>query len=540
MRENLILGVIYGEHSCGITLMWRDKILLSLEEEKLVRVKSYEDLHNNMVRYPYESFKALKDTYNINLEDVAYFTSFYDYKDIKYVVEILTGFVIPEEKFIWIDHHDAHCSLAYYTSNMTNKSVLVASIDASGGEYSAKFFYGDKDGNMNSLGGINITQKSLGHYYIALTELLGFKRLKDEGKIVGMAAHGAFDQDFYNIFNNSIIIKNGQTDDGGMDGVYIDMYRNFFNVIGSRYWKNNNTLKNIAYNGQLVFEEKVVDLLLYYFQQIKDNFSYYGETINIALSGGVFANVKLNQKINDLPWVSEVYVSPPMGDEGLTLGCCLGTLKKIQPELKPGLISNVFLGMEYPDKFNNSVFYTHTNITTIVDLLEQQHILGLYQGKIEYGPRALGNRSILADPRSTDMYNKLNSRLQRNDFMPFAPIVLDEDADVIFNVRKSRYTAEFMTMCYDTRSEWIDKIPTVVHPADKTARIQIVTELNNRFLYQILKEFKRRTGIGCLVNTSFNIHGEPIVNKPEEAEIHLLNGVVDFIITKKIIFKKGI
>jgi carbamoyltransferase len=115
--------------------------------------------------------------------------------------------------------------------------------------------------------------------------------------------------------------------------------------------------------------------------------------------------------------------------------------------------------------------------------------------------------------------------------MPFAPAVLDEDADVIFNVTKSRYAAEFMTLCYDTREEWRDKLPTVVHPVDKTARIQIVTETSNPLFYQILKAYKDKKGFGCLVNTSFNVHNEPIVNKPNEAFIHLKNNIVDYLVT---------
>ena len=176
------------------------------------------------------------------------------------------------------------------------------------------------------------------------------------------------------------------------------------------------------------------------------------------------------------------------------------------------------------------------DITFVTELLSQRKILGLYQGKSEHGARALGNRSIICDCTHQETYGILNDRLQRNDYMPFAPAVLDEDVDLIFNLPKSKYAAEFMTLLVDTKDEYKDKIPTVVHPKDKTARIQIVTEKSNPLFYDILKSYKNVTGTGILVNTSFNIHNEPIVDKPEDAFNHLRNGIVDYLITPYGIF----
>jgi len=196
----------------------------------------------------------------------------------------------------------------------------------------------------------------------------------------------------------------------------------------------------------------------------------------------VFANVKLNKKINDLEWVENVFVAPPMGDEGLALGCVLGTLKKLHINFKPIKADTMYLGAEYSE---NEVFDSakselkNYNIqpldfSYVADLLLDKKIIGLYQGKSEHGPRALGNRSIICDATNPETYDILNSKLKRNDFMPFAPAVLEEDANILFKVDKSHHAAEFMTMLYDTQDEWKDKLPTVVHPIDKTARIQIV------------------------------------------------------------------
>jgi carbamoyltransferase len=200
----------------------------------------------------------------------------------------------------------------------------------------------------------------------------------------------------------------------------------------------------------------------------------------------------------------------------------------------------VFLGTEYTrdeifacsDGFKKDPFY----LNVVVNLLLDKKIVGLYQGRSESGPRALGNRSIICDCTHPDTYEKLNGKLQRNDYMPFAPAVLDEDVDRIFHLDKSKYSCEFMTILVDTKPEWRDKIPTVVHPIDKTARIQIVTDKSNPLLHAILKKYKEITGVGILVNTSFNVHNEPIVEKPQEAFNHLKNGVIDFLVTPYAMF----
>ena len=170
--------------------------------------------------------------------------------------------------------------------------------------------------------------------------------------------------------------------------------------------------------------------------------------------------------------------------------------------------------------------------------LKEGKVVGWFQGRYEHGPRALCNRSIIADPSVPGTYKKVNDRLQRNDFMPFAPVVIDDYADQVFNVTKSKYTAEFMTMLYDTHPEWQDKIPAVVHPIDKTARIQIVTKNSNPKFYNLINKFNDITNIPVLLNTSFNVHGEPIVCHPKEAFVHLDNNIVDILVINNKIYSK--
>jgi len=542
-----VLSIIGGMHSCGLAYMENGEVKYILEEERLSRQKPYLDLHNNWFRYPLLSVSTLVDRYKVDLKSIDYFTSFLDYESVYAMVKGVSGVEIPREKFIKTEHHDTHCALAYYASGF-DEDTLVVAIDGTGELHSAKYYLGT-NGEMKYIDGIGIDRKSIGMYYSALTELLGFKRLKDEGKVVGLSGHGDYWHEYYKVFKEVLTLEDGlytqkskfheETDLAG-GGVYEELYSKFFHMMGSKIdWKRDEHRKKIAFSGQLAFEDTVVEIM----NTLHNKFPHVRK---VALSGGIFANVKLNKRINDLDWVNEVFVTPPMGDEGLPLGSLMLVAKRFDPNFKPIRLDNVYFGIEYSveevDTAAKSVMGEYIKIPYNVDyvgeLLKAKKILGLFNGGFEHGPRALGNRTITCDPTFPETYDIINNKLQRNDFMPFAPAVLEEDANRLFKVDKSAYTAEFMTMLYDTRDEFKDMLPTVTHPVDKTARIQIVTEKSNPFFYEILKKYKELTGIGCLVNTSFNVHNEPIVNRPEEAFKHLKDGIVDFLITPYGIYSK--
>ena len=352
-----------------------------------------------------------------------------------------------------------------------------------------------------------------------------------------MSGHGKFWHELYSAWRDVLKIEGTRTNEDNhhveSGEVYLDMYKKYFEFVGSKYWKNKGAIEDIAYTGQVLFENRVIELLTNLHKKAP-------HTKKLALSGGIFANVKLNKKINELDLFDEIFILPPMGDEGLALGCAVGVMSQIEPDFKPIKLNDVFLGTEYTrdeifacsDGFKKDPFY----LNVVVNLLLDKKIVGLYQGRSESGARALGNRSIICDCTHPDTYEKLNGKLQRNDYMPFAPAVLDEDVDRIFHLDKSKYSCEFMTILVDTKPEWRDKIPTVVHPIDKTARIQIVTDKSNPLFHAILKKYKEITGVGILVNTSFNVHNEPIVEKPQEAFNHLKNGVIDFLVTPYAMF----
>jgi carbamoyltransferase len=228
-----------------------------------------------------------------------------------------------------------------------------------------------------------------------------------------------------------------------------------------------------------------------------------------------------------------MYVIPPMGDEGLSLGACIYKANQLGEITKPFELNDVHFGQKYTDdevleiskgyKFKRE-FY---DVEKIAKEINEGGIIGWFQGGSEFGPRALGARSILVRPTDISTHKILNSRLKRYDTMPFAPIVLSEYFDQIFTSNKSKYTSEFMTLCYDTRDEWIEKIPAVIQKSDKTARPQIVVKNKLPKFWEILNKYYEISGIPVLLNTSFNSHNEPIIENPKQAFNSLEKNIID-------------
>ena len=557
-----LLCINSGEHSCTLAYMVDGKLQYALEEERFARVKASTDFTHECFRHPVSGLEFIHEKSGVLPRDVDHLIMTCPYKGLSgfraWFHEITNWdathkFSIddfPDDKIVNIDHHFAHCNLAYFTSGFPqDEQVLVMSMDAAGGDYSAKYYIGYQN-HLSFIDGIDMYRKSFGHFYAALTELLGFARLKDEGKVVGLAGrtsdiHSMLYEQWAKILeldpHRPVTKFDSHSHRMTYGGLYEEFFSAFYSVWGSSFWKSPQKMQLVASTGQRVFEDGVLRL-------IDKLHTRYPNIKRLALSGGCFANVKLNQRVNELDWVEEVYITPPMGDEGLSWGSCIATQQKLVGDVQVQRLNDVFLGASYDDEIE-SVATEYTDVVDIslnndvpllaARLLKDGYVCAIYQGRSEHGPRALGNRSILVDPRGHNVtYEKLNGILKRNDFMPFAPAVLSEYADVVFDVKKSKYTAEFMTMCYDTKPKWVTKIPLVVHPVDKTARIQIVTASSNLLLYKIMREFHHITDVPVLLNTSFNVHNEPIVNSPHDAFTHLQDETIQFLITPNHIYQK--
>lgn len=528
-----ILGIAYGAHSSGICLIEDGKILCCLEEERHNRIKQYVHYHNNWFRFPVDCLSELFNRQNYKFSDIDFISSHNSFEEICHVLSCVGINFNNKSKFIYVDHHDCHAFGAYFTSGFKEKCLNI-SMDGMGFGYSAKYYLGENN-NLELISGLTSEMSSLGLYYSTLTDFLEFKRNKDEGKVVGMSSHGNFDKAYYDMFYDLISGEKYFTKHLSYKQMITDLYNSFFNIVGDNYWKNKK--QDLAYNGQLAFENRIIEI-------INALHLEYPEFKKIVLSGGVFANIKLNKRLNDIDWVDEIFVMPPMGDEGIALGSCMFAYKKMNESFEPFKLSNVFFGSSYTteeclqDWNDEELKVSKYKPENVALKLLKGEIIGFFQDGYEHGPRALGNRSILAHPGLETTYKKVNDRLERNDFMPFAPSVLFEKSNEVFLCEKSTYTGEFMTMLYDTNQEWINKIPAVVHPIDKTARAQIVRKENNPKFYEIINEFYKLSNIPLLLNTSFNIHEEPIVCKPSEAMKHLSNNIVDGLVINDLFFER--
>jgi carbamoyltransferase len=275
---------------------------------------------------------------------------------------------------------------------------------------------------------------------------------------------------------------------------------------------------------------------------LDDVHKLYPEYKKLCFAGGLFANVKMNQKINQLDWVDEIYIFPAMGDEGLSLGACIYKSVELGELTKPFKLNDVHFGISYSNdeilKISENYEFKRQeyNVKEIAKEINDGAIIGWFQGGSEFGPRALGARSILVRPTEISTHKILNERLKRYDTMPFAPIVMEEHFEEIFTTSKSKYSSEFMTLCYDTKDEWIDKIPAVIQKSDKTARPQVVVKSKVPKFWEMLNEYYQLSGIPVLLNTSFNPHNTPIIENPEQAFNMLENKIIDKLIIENYVF----
>jgi carbamoyltransferase len=268
---------------------------------------------------------------------------------------------------------------------------------------------------------------------------------------------------------------------------------------------------------------------------------------NLCIAGGVGLNCVANGRLARESGFENVWIQPAAGDDGIAIGCAYYGHLAIQGKPRPHAIKHAFYGKPYRDEevkeaVNKRMVRLVSTATPSPDICKETakiladgNVIGWFQGRSEFGPRALGNRSILADPRKAEMKDILNSRVKfRQPFRPFAPIVLKERADEIF---LGPGESPYMLMAKHVAPEWKDKIPAIVH-VDGTARVQTVAEDENPMLYRLLKEFDALTGVPVLVNTSFNIKGEPIVETPEDAMQCFLGTGIDHLILHDLVVSK--
>jgi carbamoyltransferase len=438
-------------------------------------------------------------------------------KALRRILREEMGIEAPVE---FIDHHYCHATAAYFASDF-GPDATVLTIDGGGDGISAKAF-DVTGGRIRELRQVP-SFDSLGAFYSYITQISGFKAGRHEGKITGLSAHG--DPVYKDILDSLITFR-----DGGFVNVGNIFFHSAVEKLRKRLpegWKR----EDLAASIQKHSEDLATAFARHWVRETGH--------ADVALAGGLVANVRINQKIHELPEVERCFVFPGMSDCGMGIGAALAGFydRTPRPQTDTRCLDVVYLGPEYSEEEMEEalrigeVDYTRPEEVEkeIADLLAKGAVVARFDGRMEFGPRALGNRTILYQPTDPSVNDWLNQALKRTEFMPFAPVVLAEEVDRCFlGAQSAERSARFMTITFDC-TEWMkERCPGVVH-IDGTARPQIIHERDNPSYYRILREYQARTDLPVLINTSFNLHEEPIVCSPEDAVRGFQMGHLDYL-----------
>lgn len=402
----------------------------------------------------------------------------------------------------YVDHHVAHAASAFYPSPFKNAAVMT--LDGRGERATTTYGFG-RDIELVRIGQVDLPH-SLGLLYEDVTAHLGFLRSSDEYKVMALASYGkpTFLKDF-----REIVQLKGK---GGYEISNLNLTERF----GPARLRNAPFTEhhfNIAHSLQKVLEETAIELSNWLQEETGDE--------NLCMAGGVALNCVMNSRIKEKSKFKNVWVQPAAGDSGTSLGAAIWVDQEIRKAERSFEMTHAYWGPDYNDQ-EIEEFLKKSKISYRVmadpafeaaEILANNKIIGWFQGPMEFGPRALGSRSILASPIDPSMQARLNEIKDREDFRPVAPVVLEEDAGDWFD--KADYSP-FMLFVFDVNADKADTIPAVKH-VDGTARIQTINKNQHPSYYNLLKAFKEKTGVPVLVNTSFNTLGKPIVCTPRDA-----------------------
>ena len=408
----------------------------------------------------------------------------------------------------FVDHHYCHATAAYFTSDF-GPDATVCTIDQGGDNVSAKVF-DVTEGRMTEIMSVS-SFDSLGAFYTCVAGLCGFDAGRDERKVSGLAAHG---QPAHVDLLESLIAFE--------DGGFVNRGRIPFEASVEtvrRALPDGWEKADLAASVQAHTERLVQEFVRYWVERTEHR--------DVALGGGLFENARLNQRIHEIDEVERCFVQPGMSDSGIGIGAALAvSYERVpRPETNTRAFESVYLGPEYaPDEMEAELEPAGIQAqrpdemdAEVAELLSRGALVSRFSGRMEYGPRALGNRVILFQPTDPTVREWLNRRLGRSRFSPFGLVVLEEYADQCFHGREgAERAARFMTMAFECTDWMKEHCPGVVQ-LDGTARPQIVRRQDNPGLYRILEEYHGITGLPVLLSTSFSFHGEPGVCTPADA-----------------------
>ncbi len=506
-------GVTINQHDAGAALIRDGELICCVEEERLLRVKSPRGV------LPIESIAACLNEGGLSIQDIQLvaLTGESYVNIVQHTQEYLRhhfGYAPPIHP---VNHQTAHLASAFCPSGFPEAMCL--SYDAYGDRLSAAM------GIANNVAGVKIFEtrahdNSLGMFYGTMTSFLGFMPTEDEYKVMGLAPYGNSAVDlsqFARPASHGYIVNPKYIRSSPPPGsIYEQWYSaQLIELLGNSRKRGEPITqrhRDIAAGTQQALEHCAVSLVTYLHQITGSK--------NLCLAGGVALNCSANRVLSKLPFIENIFIQPAASDRGLALGCALQAAKEAGETLKN--IPHVFYGpTQNPDQISSALALTGITAEQLPDpsgkaaqLLAEGKIVGWFQGRSEFGPRALGHRSILAHPGLAQMKNEINARVKyREEFRPFAPSVLAERASEIFDMVKP---SAFMTVAFDVREGWVAKLPATTH-VNNTGRVQTVSNNTDNLYHSLITQFEKLTQLPVVLNTSFNIKGQPIVETPLDA-----------------------
>lgn len=545
----IILGLNHGEFNSSVAILKNGKLVAGAPEERFNREKKTK-------RFPIRATEYCLKEARISLKDCTYIAQawnpgeywqkfnplfsgirikredyFYTIPDNlynltertppKWTVMNLANNSIPP--IYYVRHHLAHAANAFFLSQFKKAAILTCDWR---GEFESTTLGIGKGNEIEILASQKIPH-SLGMFYSAYTELLGYKKDSDEWKVMALSAFNVDPSEYVEKIRSTIkLIDDGlfELDQSYYQGALLEKPKVYtqklVNLLGEREGIKGEEPDewhfSVAKAMQIVAEEVASHMLNHLYKMTK--------TENLVLGGGFFMNSVYNGKITKMTPFKNIYISYAPADLGNSIGAALYVAHCIHKEKRDFSRHTSYIGPSFTDsKIRKTLERRKINFTKlqkpqkeIAKLLSKDNIVAFFNGRMEFGERALGNRSILADPRKKDTKDKINAIIKyREMYRPFAPAVLAEKAHIYFEIPKN-YSSDYMEKVVPIKEKYYKKLPAVTH-VDGSGRLQTVRKENNNTFYSIIKEFEKLTDFPVVLNTSFNLNGEPIVLSPDDA-----------------------
>ena len=557
----IILGINFFFEHISVAYIVDGKLMFAAEEERFTGIKGGKRYSPFTVQFPYKSMYAGLKFLDITVSDIDYISLSYnkwdhlfglfrkrwslyddyyalrslfhikrifssDYEVLQYMSDRIDLRELKRIPILSFDHHMSHAASAYCYSSFDKSLVFVA--DCCGEESCTSIYIGTRNG-LKKIKSYDIPD-SLGIMYAVVTKYLGFDSFSDEYKVMGLASYG---NDTYRKQFRDII----KYDDKGNYKVDSKKLFSLPELLGPSRASNepiNQRHKDIAKSLQNVLEEGMIAILSYYRKKTGIE--------NLCMAGGIALNCVANGKIAETKLFKEIFVQPAASDAGTSMGSAALAYKKICGEMQI-LYKNMYLGTSYDNGYikrildNSKLSYRYLDDeemeSVIAKKIAEGLIGGIFRGRMENGPRALGNRSVIASPVFDGMVERINNIKEREMFRPIAPIVLEECFEEYFDGMANKYML-FTSFVKENKQ---DKIPAVTH-VDRTSRVQTINIHENPFIYNLIKKFSVITGVPVIINTSLNFKGKPIIENPVEAIGNFYSSGLDFLVLENYLLEK--